>query len=153
MDYHRCGHCKKLAPIWTELARHMKDKLTIAEVNCEEHGALCRTQDVTGYPMLYYYSGNKKDSKTEYTGGRKIDQLKTFAEKLTGPCVYQITVGAAQPSNLYPKISPVQELKAEDLVKVVNEHPVVYLLLHPASATKELVRFFHIGSLGIHLLT
>ncbi|CAL1709319.1 unnamed protein product [Somion occarium] len=113
-----CGHCKKLAPSWTELARHMKDKLTIAEVNCEDHGALCRTQDVSGYPMLFYYSGNKKDSKTEYTGSRKLEQLKAFAEKLIGP--------------------PVQELKPEDLDRVINEHPVVYLLLHPASDAKAL---------------
>lgn len=81
---YRCGHCKKLAPIWTELARNMRGKLTIAEVNCEEQGALCRSQGVTGYPMLYYYPSGK-DTKMEYTGGRKLEQLIAFAEKLSGP--------------------------------------------------------------------
>ncbi|KAI0077603.1 thioredoxin-domain-containing protein [Panus rudis PR-1116 ss-1] len=113
-----CGHCKKLAPVWAELARLMKDKLTIAEVNCEEHNALCRTQDVSGYPMLYYYTGSKKDGKTEYTGSRKLDQLKAYAEKLIGP--------------------PIQELKPEHLSKTIQEHPVVYVLLHPASNTRPL---------------
>jgi len=81
-----CGHCKKLAPIWTELARNMRGKLTVAEVNCEEQGALCREQGISGYPMLFYYP-NGRDNKMEYTGGRKLDQLVAFSERLSGPCV------------------------------------------------------------------
>ena len=64
----------------------MQHKLNIAEVNCEAHSALCKKEGVTGYPMLFYYGG-KNAGKTEYTGGRKIEQLKAFAEKVSGPCV------------------------------------------------------------------
>lgn len=64
----------------------MKNKLTVAEVNCDDHSAICRSQGVTGYPMLFYYSG-KSGVKTEYTGGRKIDQLKAFAERISLPYV------------------------------------------------------------------
>lgn len=32
-----CGHCKHLAPIWTDLAKELKDKVNVAEVNCETH--------------------------------------------------------------------------------------------------------------------
>ena len=78
-----CGHCKKLAPIWTQLAEQMKNQLTIAEVNCEEHNALCRAEDVQGYPMLFYYGDD--GVKTEYTGGRKSEQLKAFIEKVLKP--------------------------------------------------------------------
>lgn len=62
----------------------MRGKLNVAEVDCEEHGAICKSQGVTGYPMLFYYGGNGS-GKTEYTGGRKLDQLKAFAEKVSGP--------------------------------------------------------------------
>lgn len=74
-----CGHCKKLAPIWKQLARHMQNKVTIAEVNCDDHSALCKAQGVQGYPTLAWF--NQGEEKSEYSGGRKLDQLKAFAEK------------------------------------------------------------------------
>lgn len=67
-----------------ELAAQMRDKLTIAEIDCDAHGAVCRSQGVNGYPMLFYYGGSGS-GKMEYTGGRKLDQLKNFAEKVSGP--------------------------------------------------------------------
>ncbi|KAI8984891.1 thioredoxin-domain-containing protein [Trametes punicea] len=106
-----CGHCKKLAPTWIELAGAMQHKLNIAEVNCDEHSALCREEGVTGYPMLFYYGG--KGTKTEYTGGRKLEQLKAFAQKVTGPGI--------------------QELKFSELEDRAAEHSVLYLLLHSPS--------------------
>lgn len=109
-----CGHCKKLAPIWETLAAEMRGQVNIAEVDCEAHGALCRTQDVTGYPMLFYY-GETGSSKTEYSGGRKLEQLRAFAEKVSGPAVQQIA--------------------PENIDKEVSAHPVVFLMLHPAQET------------------
>lgn len=78
-----CGHCKRLAPHWSQLAHAMQHKLTIAEVDCEEQPALCKREGVTGYPMLFYYSA--AGTKTEYTGGRKFEQLKAFADKANSP--------------------------------------------------------------------
>lgn len=60
----------------------MQNKLNIAEVNCEDHAALCKTQDITGFPMLIYYSNG---AKSEYTGSRKLDKLKEFTEKASIP--------------------------------------------------------------------
>jgi thioredoxin domain-containing protein 5 len=72
-----CGHCKKLAPTWLELAQNMQHKLDIAQVNCDLHQALCTEQRVRGYPTLAYYSNG---DTSEYTGGRKLAQLIAFAE-------------------------------------------------------------------------
>ncbi|KAI0706903.1 thioredoxin-like protein [Cerioporus squamosus] len=107
-----CGHCKKLAPFWTQLGSAMRNKLNIAEVDCESHSALCKQEGITGYPMLYYYGG-KGAGKTEYTGGRKLEQLKAFADKVSGPGV--------------------QELKYGELETRVAEQPVLYLFLHSPS--------------------
>ena len=65
----------------------MKEKLTVAEVNCEAFSALCKSQGVTGYPMLFYYSGGSDagNRQTEYTGGRKFDELKKFADDTIAP--------------------------------------------------------------------
>ncbi|RPD62164.1 thioredoxin-domain-containing protein [Lentinus tigrinus ALCF2SS1-7] len=107
-----CGHCKKLAPIWKQLGSVMQNKLNIAEVDCEAHSALCKKEGITGYPMLHYYGG-KGAGQTEYTGGRKIEQLQAFAEKVAGPGV--------------------QELKYGELETRVAEQSVFYLFLHSPS--------------------
>lgn len=106
-----CGHCKRLAPIWVQLAAHMKDKLTVAEVDCEAHGSLCASHRVPGYPTLIYFSSGVR---SEYTGGRKLDQLKAFAE-------------TALDGRLHPLHSDTE------LVQHVQEHDVVYLFLYSGS--------------------
>ncbi|KAG0698012.1 thioredoxin-like protein [Suillus ampliporus] len=105
-----CGHCKKLAPTWIQVARRMQHKLNIAEVNCDEHKSLCSKQGVTGYPMLFYYSHG---ATTEYTGSRKYEPLVAFADKAASPTMQQIS--------------------AHDLDKVVHEYPVAYVLLLSSS--------------------
>ncbi|THH16918.1 hypothetical protein EW146_g3797 [Bondarzewia mesenterica] len=103
-----CGHCKKLAPTWTKLSKEMQHKLTIAEVNCDEHKALCREQDVQGYPMLFLYSSGGQ--KAEYTGSRKFDTIKAWAERAVKPSV--------------------SELEYTDFEQTVKENPVIYLFVH-----------------------
>ncbi|KAF8217811.1 hypothetical protein K438DRAFT_1795686 [Mycena galopus ATCC 62051] len=108
-----CGHCKKLAPIWKQLAKIMQSKVTIAEMNCEAHEKFCKSQGVAGYPALMYYSPGGQ--KSEYTSGRKLEQLKSFTEKASAP--------ATQP------------IQPEEVDAYVTDNAVVYLLLHPADDT------------------
>ena len=50
---HRCGHCKKLAPTWGELAAAMKEKdVEIATVDCTVYKEICQENGVKGYPTL-----------------------------------------------------------------------------------------------------
>ncbi|KAJ7154694.1 protein disulfide isomerase [Mycena filopes] len=104
-----CGHCKKLAPIWKKLAKAMAGKVTVAEVNCEAHEKFCKSQDVAGYPTLVYYPPG--GPKAEYTMGRKLEQLKSFAEKASA--------------------SATQPIRPEEIEAYVTDSPVIYLLLHP----------------------
>ncbi|KAJ7221871.1 thioredoxin-like protein [Mycena haematopus] len=92
-----CGHCKKLAPIWKQLAKIMQSKITIAEMNCDAHEKFCKSQ------------------KSEYNSGRKLEQLKSFAEKASA--------------------SATQPIQPEEVDAYVTENPVIYLLLHPADNT------------------
>lgn len=62
----------------------MKGKLTIAEVNCDDHAAVCEKQNIAGYPSMVFFIGG---SKTEYMGSRKLDQMRAFAEKASAPYV------------------------------------------------------------------
>ncbi|CAG0879088.1 unnamed protein product [Darwinula stevensoni] len=80
-----CGHCKKLAPIYDELAEKMKDEDGIAIVKMDAtSNDVPSTYQVTGYPTLYWAPKNKKDSPIRYSGGRELDDLiKYIAEHAT----------------------------------------------------------------------
>lgn len=79
----RCGHCKKLAPTWQNLAKELQRSVTVAEVNCEDYKSLCSSEGVTGFPMLFFYPASGK--KTEYSGSRKLEALKNWAERAVKP--------------------------------------------------------------------
>lgn len=105
-----CGHCKKLAPVWTELAARTKGKVNIAEVNCDEHGALCKSQGVDGYPMLFFYNAGQK---VDFRGGRKIEPLEQFVLRAVAPGVQQIS--------------------ASEVDDVLKKEPVFFLALYTYS--------------------
>ncbi|CAE6365890.1 unnamed protein product [Rhizoctonia solani] len=105
-----CGHCKKLAPVWTELATKAKGRVNIAEVNCEQYGALCKTQNVDGYPMLFFYHAGQK---VDFRGQRKIESLEQFVLRAVAPGVQSIT--------------------AEEVDSVLKKESVFFLVLYTYS--------------------
>lgn len=48
----RCSHCKRLKPVWEDLAKEFEsnDNIAIANVDCTVDAELCSSQDITGYP-------------------------------------------------------------------------------------------------------
>ncbi|MCJ1470210.1 hypothetical protein MMC07_008855 [Pseudocyphellaria aurata] len=81
-----CGHCKKLAPVWEELAQNFAfadDKVSIGKVDADEHKELGRRFGVQGFPTLKWFDG-RSDTPTDYNGGRDLDSLSTFIEEKTG---------------------------------------------------------------------
>ncbi|KAK3088651.1 hypothetical protein FSP39_021908 [Pinctada imbricata] len=77
-----CGHCKRLAPTWEELAQQLKgDKsVTIAKVDCTVHRATCDSYSVRGYPTLLFFKNGEKAS--EYSGGRELGDLKDYVKQM-----------------------------------------------------------------------
>ena len=66
-----CGHCKSLAPIWTELGEYVAglDDVVIAEMDStlnEVQGVAIR-----GFPTLIYYPKDNKEG-VNYEGGREL---------------------------------------------------------------------------------
>lgn len=47
-----CGHCKHLQPIWIDMAKKLKNKVNVGEVDCEESKALCQEYRIAGLPTL-----------------------------------------------------------------------------------------------------
>lgn len=76
-----CGHCKKLSPIWDQLAADLKDVtgLTIAKMDAtanEVDGV-----DVRGYPTLKFYPKGSKDAPVDYDGGRELENFKEWLKE------------------------------------------------------------------------
>jgi len=72
-----CGHCKKLAPIWDELAEEVKDieDLLIAKFDATANEVAGLS--IKGYPTLKYYPKDNK-AGVDYSGGRELNDFKNF---------------------------------------------------------------------------
>ncbi|XP_037069790.1 thioredoxin domain-containing protein 5-like [Pollicipes pollicipes] len=75
-----CGHCKRLAPTWDQLAVKMlgNPAVKIAKVDCTENDnrPLCSQQGVSGFPtVILYHDGAKV---VEYEGNRSLDDMANF---------------------------------------------------------------------------
>lgn len=76
-----CGHCKKLAPIWDQLATELKDisDLVIAKMDAtanEVDGV-----EIRGYPTLKFYPKDSKKSPLDYDSERDLDNLKEYLKE------------------------------------------------------------------------
>ncbi|XP_022088901.1 thioredoxin domain-containing protein 5-like isoform X2 [Acanthaster planci] len=73
-----CGHCKKLAPAFEDLAHKIDDKpgLTAAKVDCTVHKSTCNKYEVRGYPTMLLFKGGQYVEK--YSSGRTLDDMYSF---------------------------------------------------------------------------
>uniref|UniRef100_A0A7S0W2L5 Thioredoxin domain-containing protein n=1 Tax=Hemiselmis tepida TaxID=464990 RepID=A0A7S0W2L5_9CRYP len=96
-----CGHCKKLAPTWDDLADKVEKAgqtglVSIAKVDCTADGKqTCKDYSVRGFPTLkLLYPIATEDGKgtfgeVPYKGARSIDALYKFAiEAAQNPSAY-----------------------------------------------------------------
>ncbi|SCU95097.1 LAMI_0F00958g1_1 [Lachancea mirantina] len=79
-----CGHCKRLAPIFEELAEvyafdsDAKDKVLIADVDATLNDV---NVEIEGYPTLYLYPAGNKSVPVVYQGARTIESFLEFIEE------------------------------------------------------------------------
>ena len=52
-----CGHCKKLAPTWEEVATELKGKVNIAKVDVTTNKELGNQFDIKSFPTLLFFKG------------------------------------------------------------------------------------------------
>ncbi|GIY19993.1 thioredoxin domain-containing protein 5 homolog [Caerostris darwini] len=73
-----CGHCKRLEPIWKDLAIKFASnpKVKIAKIDCTQHEKLCGDYKIAGYPSLFIFREGKYIN--EYHGDRKLENLHSF---------------------------------------------------------------------------
>jgi protein disulfide-isomerase len=73
-----CHHCQAMAPNWVQLAKEMKGRLNIGEVNCDVEARLCKDVHLRGYPTILFFRGGER---VEYDGLRGLGDFVTYANK------------------------------------------------------------------------
>lgn len=82
-----CGHCKNLAPVYEELATSFAasgNKVSIANVDADEHKSLGKRFGVQGFPTLKWFDGTPNAEPQDYNGGRDLESLTAFISEKTG---------------------------------------------------------------------
>jgi thioredoxin domain-containing protein 5 len=74
-----CGHCKRLAPTWDELATNAKGSFNVAKVDCTVETGSCT--DIRGYPTIKLFHNGQV---IPYNGPRTIDAFASFVTEKTG---------------------------------------------------------------------
>uniref|UniRef100_V5GVX1 Protein disulfide-isomerase n=2 Tax=Anoplophora glabripennis TaxID=217634 RepID=V5GVX1_ANOGL len=79
-----CGHCKKLAPAYDELAEKLKDEDVVIVKMDATANDVPAPFEVRGFPTLYWASKDAKDAPVRYEGGREVDDfIKYIAKQAT----------------------------------------------------------------------
>ena len=64
--FFRCGHCKKLTPIFEEVASTLKDEdVAIVKMDATANDVPSKFE-VRGFPTLYWLSKDNKDKMVRY---------------------------------------------------------------------------------------
>jgi protein disulfide-isomerase A1 len=80
-----CGHCKKLAPIYDQLATKFASNpnVVIAKIDASAND-VDPSYGVRGFPTLKFFPANNKKSPIGYEGDRSLEDMERFVtEKLT----------------------------------------------------------------------
>jgi len=78
-----CGHCKKLAPTWDELADLFKgvNDVVIAKMDLTVNEAAHKEAKASGFPTIKLF--HKDGTVTKYEGDRSLDSLGEFVRPST----------------------------------------------------------------------
>jgi protein disulfide-isomerase len=73
-----CPHCQAMQATWLQLAKTMRGKLNIGEVNCDKEKRLCKDVRAKAFPTMLFFKGGER---VEYRGLRGLGDFVQYAEK------------------------------------------------------------------------
>lgn len=105
-----CGHCRKFAPAYKELAEKIygwRDVLPVSAIDCaaDENNAICRDYEIMAYPTLRYYGPGYQPSADNYGKPIKSQNLTVITSQLA-----QFIAAENKTSNMtsWPDFQPLQ---------------------------------------------
>lgn len=78
-----CGHCKKMAGTWEEVAGHYRDdeQVHVAEVDCTQHKGVCSDFGVRGYPTIKLLNAAGASNAVDYRGARTLEEFSKWIDR------------------------------------------------------------------------
>lgn len=127
-----CGHCKRFAPTYKDVAAQCwpwRDIVKVQAIDCaaEENNGICREYEVMAYPTMRYFGPNYQPSENNY--GTPIDtqdpdEIKDQLSKLV--------MNETAPHENWPNFSNLTEDEAQNVFqKVPQKVSFIVLILIP----------------------
>lgn len=79
-----CPHCKKLEPVYLELASALSSdpNIVVTKMNAVDND-VPPGYDVQGFPTIYFAAVGKKEDPVRYEGPREVKELLKFIKRET----------------------------------------------------------------------
>ena len=80
-----CGHCQKLAPIYSKLAEQLKDneQVVIAKIDATKNEV--PQVSIRSFPTIKMFKRGQKDTPLDYSGSRELDALNDYVMSFQKP--------------------------------------------------------------------
>jgi len=99
-----CGHCKRLAPIWLELAAaieadaELAKHFVLAKADADQHRALGEKFGVRGFPTIKFIArGKLSEGAEDYRGGRTKEDFLEFLKTRAAAARDVVSIDALAP--------------------------------------------------------
>ena len=76
-----CGHCKKLAPIWDEVAAKLKDVPNLVIAKFDSTANEVDGLEIRGYPTLKFYPKGGKQNPLDFDADRDAEHIIEWLSK------------------------------------------------------------------------
>ncbi|KAL3859864.1 hypothetical protein ACJMK2_010053 [Sinanodonta woodiana] len=84
-----CGHCKKLEPIFQQVALALKHtEVKVAKLDCTQYSHVASEFDVRGFPTIKFFSNERNYT---HRSDRTKDDILEFVHRVNGPAVRKLT--------------------------------------------------------------
>ncbi|KAF4126768.1 protein disulfide-isomerase [Geosmithia morbida] len=111
-----CPHCQAMGPTWDQLAKTMRGKLNVGEVNCDKEGRLCKDVSARAYPTILFFKGGER---SEYNGLRGLGDFVQYAD------------------NALDLASGVPDVTAEEFEALEEKEDVIFIYFYDHATTSE----------------
>jgi len=80
-----CGHCKNLAPKWTDMASELVGNPTVlvGEIDCDDENDLCEDHGIEGFPTIKWGS---PDALSDYNLDMETEDMVKFVKNMKPQC-------------------------------------------------------------------
>jgi len=76
-----CGHCKKLAPIYDELAANLKHNTNLVIAKMDSTANEVESVSVQGFPTIKFWPANNKSNPMDFNGDRTVEGFTKFLKE------------------------------------------------------------------------